>query len=186
MGFLGNFTASIPSFANSTLDFNTQAGILSGGFIVCVSVTVVVVMLLFEMCSLNLPSLPSCRRCRHGGACCNDDYDEDEEVAKKKPQEVQRPLDLLGLEAGGDEENCAVLFCRWFFYRNCPCCCKDWRKRLRQEISETREALAEQEAEELKEKLKRKQLKQQSPQQEQHTPETAAAAMVAAEDAKKK
>ncbi len=67
------FVGNLSSFANSTLDFNTQAGIIAGGFAASILMTMVMGLLLFRgCCSFDVPACQGCAIALDGECtdCC--------------------------------------------------------------------------------------------------------------------
>lgn len=122
-------------FANSTLDFNVQCGIIAGGFSVSVLSTALLGLILFKLSCI-------------GGDCC----------------------DCCGGCSIACENDCSDCCCcvavRWCFYRYCPCCCIDMRRKLKRKMEKLQRQQeaeeAEQEEREMEEQRAREEAKKKA------------------------
>lgn len=105
-------------FANSTIDFNAQAGIIAGGFVACILSTLVLGLLLYKCCcSLEFPACHGCAiacdgECTDCGECC------------------------------------CCLSIKWMCFKMCQCCCIDVKRKLKKHLERIRKHQEEEDREE--------------------------------------
>lgn len=110
---------NITIFANSTLDFNTQCGFIAGGFSVSILSTALLGLLLFKLKSCACGDCKGvCGVCGGCSTACDNDC----------------------------ADCCCCVTVRWCFYRHCPCCCVDMRRKLKRRVEKLQRLQEEEEA----------------------------------------